>query len=210
MRYRNPCPWTFAKPMSFPRPIVTIMNPYSSATKNGFTAWLRGHLPRLARVSASISRIFHASTSCVSRRRWWDMGLLASVLTGIQSKADWEGLPHMVTSLPVLQGDAAKVNEQTLDVQTGKRSSKGNSVKFNRGDLVLTDCNVTCSNYGTTTKPKFPLLELWTTVLLPELEALAKPGGPCEGAIVVLESSVVRPLQQRPSLTTDGGHVIGE
>ena len=45
-------------------------------------------------------------------------------------------------------------------------------MKFNRGDLVMTDCNVTGSNYGTATKPKFPLLELWTTVLLPELEAL--------------------------------------
>jgi hypothetical protein len=32
---------------------------------------------------------------------------------------------------------------------------------------------------------KFPLLELWTTVLLPELEALVKNGGPCEGVIVV-------------------------
>jgi hypothetical protein len=69
--------------------------------------------------------------------------------------------------------------------QSFKRSSKGNAVKFNRGDLVMTDCNVTGSNYGTATKPKFPLLELWTTVLLPALEALVKPGGPCEGAIVV-------------------------
>lgn len=49
----------------------------------------------------------------------------------------------------------------------------------------MTDCNVTGSNYGTATKPKFPLLELWTTVLLPALEALVKPGGPCAGAIVV-------------------------
>ncbi len=66
MRYRNPYLWTFAKPMSLPRSIVTIMNSYSSATKNGFTAWLRGHLPRLARVSASTSRHFHVSTSRIS------------------------------------------------------------------------------------------------------------------------------------------------
>ncbi len=72
-----------------------------------------------------------------------------------------------------------------MDVATGKRFSKGNPVKFNRGDLVITDCNVTGSNYGTASKPKFPLMELWTTVLFPELDALVKAGGPCDGAIVV-------------------------
>jgi hypothetical protein len=72
------------------------------------------------------------------------------------------------------------------DVQTGKRSSKGNALKFNRGDLVLTDRNVTCSNYGIATKPKFPLLELW-----PELETLVKSGGPCEGAILVHQEDTV-------------------
>ncbi len=43
-------------------------------------------------------------------------------------------------------------------------------------DLVLTDCNVTgsTSNYGTASKPKFPLMELWTSVLLPELDDLVK------------------------------------
>ena len=75
--------------------------------------------------------------------------------------------------------------QQTIDATTGKRTSKGNPVKFNRGDLVLTDCNVTGSNYGTATKPKFPLMELWNTVLLPELDALVKEGGPCAGAVVV-------------------------
>ena len=102
----------------------------------------------------------------------WDSWLLFRR----RSRARWEGVPNRVTR---------KVHEQTLNVQTGKRSSKGNAVKFNRGDLVLMNCNVTGSNYGTATKPKFPLLELWTIVLLPELEALVKPGGPCEGAIVV-------------------------
>jgi hypothetical protein len=49
-----------------------------------------------------------------------------------------------------------QVREQTIDAVTGKRRSKGNPIKFNRGDLVLTDCNVTGSNYGTASKPKFP------------------------------------------------------
>jgi hypothetical protein len=78
-----------------------------------------------------------------------------------------------------------KVQQQTIDAETGKRHSKGNPIKFNRGDLVLTDCNVTGSNYGTATKPTFPLMELWTTVLPPELDALVKIGGPCARVIVV-------------------------
>jgi hypothetical protein len=89
---------------------------------------------------------------------------------------------HRCQSFKVMQ---RKVSEQTVNAETGKRTSKGNPVKFNRGDLVLTDCNVTGSNYGSATKPKFPLMELWTTVLFPEFDALVEPGGPCEGAIVV-------------------------
>jgi hypothetical protein len=83
---------------------------------------------------------------------------------------------HRCQSYKVMQ---RKVNEQTIDPETGKRKQKGNPLKYNRGDLVLTDCNMTGSNYGTASKPKFPLTELWMTVLLPELEALVKPGGPC-------------------------------
>ncbi len=71
---------------------------------------------------------------------------------------------HRCQSFKVMQ---RKVREQTLNVETGKHTSKGNPLKFKRGDLVLTDCNVTGSNYGTASKPKFPLMELWTTVLLP-------------------------------------------
>jgi hypothetical protein len=57
---------------------------------------------------------------------------------------------HRYQSFKVMQ---RKVREQTVNRDTGKRTSKGNAVKFNRGDLVLTDCNVTGSNYGTSTKP---------------------------------------------------------
>ena len=89
---------------------------------------------------------------------------------------------HRCQSFKVVQ---RQTRQQTVDVTTGKRSSKGNPVKFNRGDLVITDCNVTGSNYGTASNPKFPLMELWSTVLLPALDALVKPGGPCDGAIVV-------------------------
>jgi hypothetical protein len=78
-----------------------------------------------------------------------------------------------------------KVSQQTVDAVTAKRVSKGNPLKYNRGDLVLTDCNVTGSDYGTPTKPKFSLMVLWHNVLLPELDALVQEGDPCEGAIVV-------------------------
>ena len=78
---------------------------------------------------------------------------------------------HRCQSYKVMQ---KQVREQTVDAVTGKRLSKGNPIKHNRGDLVLTDCNVTGSNYGTASKPKFPLMELWKTVLLPELDALVK------------------------------------
>ncbi len=52
---------------------------------------------------------------------------------------------HRCRSFKAMQ---RKVHEQTVNAETGKRSSKGNPVKFKRGDLVLTDCNVTgSSNY---------------------------------------------------------------
>jgi hypothetical protein len=97
---------------------------------------------------------------------------------------------HKFQSYKVMQ---RKVLQQTIDAETGKRYSKGNANKFNRGDLVLTDCNVTGSNYGTATKPKFPLMELWATVLLPEIDALVKEGGPCAGTIVVHQENNAGP-----------------
>jgi hypothetical protein len=95
--------------------------------------------------------------------------------------------------------------QQTVDVTTGKRSSKGNPVKFNRGDLVITDCNVTESNYGTASKPKFTLMELWSTVLLPALDALVKPGGSCDGAIVVHREDNAGPHIDKVYSTRGGG-----
>jgi hypothetical protein len=43
---------------------------------------------------------------------------------------------HRCQSFKVVQ---RKTREQTVNVETGKRSSKGNPEKFNRGDLVITD-----------------------------------------------------------------------
>ncbi len=47
------------------------------------------------------------------------------------------------------------------------------------------DCNVTGTNQGTPDKPKFVLRPMWEYGLLPQLNALAEPGGQCAGAMVV-------------------------
>ncbi len=54
-----------------------------------------------------------------------------------------------------------------------------------KGNLILTDCNVTGTDTGTPDNPKFSLRLFWEFSLLPSLDALVAPGGHCEGAIVV-------------------------
>jgi hypothetical protein len=54
-----------------------------------------------------------------------------------------------------------------------------------KGDCLLTDCNVTGTDPGTADKPKFALRPLWEFGLLPSLDALVSVGGQCEGAVVV-------------------------
>ncbi len=54
-----------------------------------------------------------------------------------------------------------------------------------KGDMVLTDCNVTGTDVGTPDKPKFSLRLVWEYCLLPSLDALVVVGGQCEGAMVV-------------------------
>ena len=85
------------------------------------------------------------------------------------------------------------VREQRIN-EEGKRFRKGNPVKHNRGALVLVDCNVTGSNYGTPAKPKFPLKALWESVLIPQLESLVAPGGKAEGAVVVHQEVLHYPI----------------
>jgi hypothetical protein len=67
--------------------------------------------------------------------------------------------------------------------QKSYRGKGGCIVK--KGDLVLTDCNVTGTDIGTPNKPKFSLRLLWEYCLLPSLDALVAVGGQCEGAMVV-------------------------
>ncbi len=51
----------------------------------------------------------------------------------------------------------------------------------------MVDCNVTGINPGTPTTPCFPLKTLWQHCLIPSLEKLIAPGGPCEGGLVILQ-----------------------
>jgi hypothetical protein len=55
------------------------------------------------------------------------------------------------------------------------------------------DCNVTGSNPGTPTKPYFPLEALWEHCLIPSIENLIAPGGPCAGALVILQEDNAGP-----------------
>ena len=74
--------------------------------------------------------------------------------------------------------------EVTKNKITGRNESKNNAVKNKKGDLVLQDCNVTGTDTGTPSNPKFALKGLWEDCLLPQLDALVAVGGPCAGAIV--------------------------
>ena len=58
-------------------------------------------------------------------------------------------------------------------------------LRVQKGDLMLTDCNVTGTTTGTPDKPKFALRLLWEHSLLPQFDALVAPGGICEGATIV-------------------------
>ena len=64
--------------------------------------------------------------------------------------------------------------------QKAYRAKGGRLVR--KGDMVLTDCNVTGKDVGTPDKPKFSLRLLWEYCLLPSLDALVAVGGQCEGA----------------------------
>ncbi len=70
--------------------------------------------------------------------------------------------------------------------KVAQRSYRGKGgIRIKKGDMTLTDCNVTGTDTGTPDKPKFSLRLLWEHCLFPSLNALVGIGGQCEGAIVV-------------------------
>ena len=70
---------------------------------------------------------------------------------------------------------------------------KGNPIKHHEGVPYLVDCNVTGSDRGTPTSPKFALKDLWEYTLIPSIEDMVKVGGPCEGATVILQEDNAGP-----------------
>ena len=84
-------------------------------------------------------------------------------------------------------------HHSSRDPETGKLTFKGNAVKHRKGEPFLVDCNVTGSDVGTPTDPKFALKFLWEHTLIPTIEALVAPGGPCEGATVIFQEDNAGP-----------------
>ena len=67
---------------------------------------------------------------------------------------------------------------------------------YNKGSVIAADCNVTGTDCGTPSKPKFPLKALWEHVLIPALEALVAPEGLCAGATVVHQEDNAGPHKE--------------
>ena len=85
------------------------------------------------------------------------------------------------------------IKYSSRDPVTGKITFKGNKVKYKKGIPYLVDCNVTGSNPGTPTQPFFPLQRLWEHYMIPKIEAMVAPGGPCAGATVVYQEDNAGP-----------------
>ena len=65
-----------------------------------------------------------------------------------------------------------------------------------KGDIYFVDANVTGSNRGTSTKPKFALKDLWHDKLIARIDAMVAPGGPYEGYHVVLQQDGAGPHKE--------------
>ena len=84
-------------------------------------------------------------------------------------------------------GEGLLINMQRCQAfKVAQKAYRGKGVHLvKKGDLMLTDCNVTGTTTGTPDKPKFALRLLWEHSLLPQFDALVAKGGLCEGATIV-------------------------
>ena len=62
-----------------------------------------------------------------------------------------------------------------------------------KGDVYMVDCNVTGSDPGTASDPKFPLKDLFQYTLFPEVARLVGPGGKYEGYLPVFQGDNAGP-----------------
>ncbi len=58
-----------------------------------------------------------------------------------------------------------------------------------KGDVIPTDCNVTCSDVRTPAKPKYALKCLWEPVLIPTLEVRSFGGTRRESAGAIKDNA---------------------
>lgn len=94
---------------------------------------------------------------------------------------------YCFTGSPESGGDGILLQIQRCQAyKVAQKSYRGKGgQRITKGDMILTDCNVTGTNTGTPDKPKFALRLLWEHCLFPSLDAVVAVGGKCEGAIVV-------------------------
>ncbi len=86
-----------------------------------------------------------------------------------------------------------RFSTKTKDPVTQRTSVAGNPIKHRKEVPYLVDCNVTGSNPGISTVPRFPLQLLWEHSLMPAVQKLVGPGGPCEGAQVIYQENNAGP-----------------
>ena len=91
---------------------------------------------------------------------------------------------------------AARVSQR--DVRQSRRNEEGNlpydgDIIRMKGDAYLIDCNVTGSNEGTSTNPKFSLLALFRDQIFPKIELLVGDGGEYEGYLPVFQGDNAGP-----------------
>ncbi len=65
----------------------------------------------------------------------------------------------------------------------------------NRGVWYVVDCNVTGSDEGTATDPKFALMGLFQGTIFPRVAELVGPGGEYEGYVPVFQGDNAGPHQ---------------
>jgi hypothetical protein len=92
-------------------------------------------------------------------------------------------------------GDGILLNLQRCQAfKVAQRSYRGKGGRLvQKGELILTDCNVPGIDVRTPDSPKFSLRLLWEYFLLPSLDVLVAVGGQCEAAIVIHQEDNVGP-----------------
>jgi hypothetical protein len=89
-----------------------------------------------------------------------------------------------------------KTYETERDPTTNAVHHRNKIAKYDKGDLRRVLANVTGSSTGTPTEPKLPLVILWEVVLLPALDMMVAPNGPCAGATVVHQEDNAGPHKE--------------